>query len=607
MEKKSVNPSISFDIEDENSESLLGLNSILSFKPNVKINGKIISKQELLEMLDKSEGLNRFKGEWINIKFEHIKELLNILEDNKYSNQFSIKELISNQFIANSRLKVDNSNNVRTQSFLNYLKLILKNRQSDINLKLPKNIKANLRHYQLSGYEWLVKMQTTGFGVCLADDMGLGKTIQVLSYLEKMRLQGKKNALLVVPASLMSNWQNEINKFIPSLSYKILHNMTKDFDKNNLLDKNTFLYITTYSMVRKIEELGKLKWDIIVLDESQAIKNPNTKQTKAIKTLQSQLRIAMTGTPIENNLGDLWSLFDFINPGLLGSQTEFKKFVKGIKKDEANIIKLRKVINPFILRRLKTDKKIISDLPEKIVLKDYVELTKKQAQIYTKLVDEIKNKIEEAEGIKRKGIILSAITNLKQICNHPSQYLGIADYKSSDSAKFEYLKQICETVYTKRERMLIFTQYTELIPALDKHLKKIFEKEGLILTGTTPIKKRGEIVNKFNGENYVPYIILSLKAGGVGLNLTSANHVIHFDRWWNPAVENQATDRAYRIGQEKNVIVRKIICKGTIEEKIDQLIDSKIKLAESIISKSHDNYLTEMTNDEIMALIKLDY
>jgi non-specific serine/threonine protein kinase len=345
---------------------------------------------------------------------------------------------------------------------------------------------------------------------------------------------------------------------------------------------------------------------MLILDEAQAIKNPGTGQTKAVKQLKSAYKIAMTGTPVENRLSDLWSLFDFLNKGLLGSSKEFTNFTKRLKEDQQGYSRLKKVVGPFILRRLKTDKTVISDLPEKIEMKAFTALSKKQAALYAALVQELKTKLDTAEaGIERKGLILSSIIKFKQICNHPDQYLGQNFYAENESGKYARLKEICEIISEKRERVLVFTQFKEITQPLKEFLDSIFLNEGLVLHGETPVAKRRDIVERFQGNEYVPFLVLSIKAGGVGLNLTSANHVVHFDRWWNPAVENQATDRAFRIGQKKNVIVHKFITKGTIEEKIELMIEEKTKLAEEIIPDAQENWLTEIDNKKLIELFRL--
>lgn len=390
------------------------------------------------------------------------------------------------------------------------------------------------------------------------------------------------------------------------MPYQILHKSDLKGAETIEIRENRFLYITTYGMATRLEELKSRRWDYLILDEAQAIKNPGTKQTKAIKQIPSRMRIAMTGTPIENRLGDLWSLFDFLNQGLLGTAKEFTTFTKELSENTVGYAKLRKMIQPFLLRRLKTDKSIIADLPDKLEMNVYPALSKKQIGLYKQLIRQIKEKLEDSEGIERKGLILSSIMKFKQICNHPDQYLAREDYKPEQSGKFEQLREICETIRDKRERVLIFTQFREMTGPISEFLKELFMKEGFVLHGGTPVKKRSEMVAKFNGEDYIPYMVLSLKAGGVGLNLTAANHVIHFDRWWNPAVENQATDRAFRIGQKKNVMVHKFVTKGTIEEKINELIEEKQKLSRDILSAESEQWITEYNNEELMRIFELD-
>ncbi|MBR3457434.1 MAG: DEAD/DEAH box helicase, partial [Selenomonadaceae bacterium] len=366
-----------------------------------------------------------------------------------------------------------------------------------------------------------------------------------------------------------------------------------------------FLAITTYAMAAKMEALQEISWDVLVLDEAQAIKNPGTKQTKSIKKLKTRCRIAMTGTPIENDLSNLWSLFDFLNKGLLGSSTQFRKYANQLVEHPESYHKLRQMVAPFVLRRLKTDKSIIHDLPEKMEQVDYAALSKKQVVLYRKLVKEVEQKLAISDGMSRRGVILAAITKLKQICNHPDQFLGQSAYSMADSGKFELLRDICETIYEKRERVLVFTQYREITESLAEFLTGIFHRKGLVLHGGTRVKKRMELVEQFNGEEYCPFMVLSVKAAGTGLNLTAANHVIHFDRWWNPAVENQATDRAYRIGQEKDVMVHKLVSRGTIEERIDEIIEGKKKLAESVIGAG-EQWVTELSDKEVLELMRLE-
>ena len=482
-------------------------------------------------------------------------------------------------------------------------------------IKTTKTFKAKLRTYQQDGLKWLFYLHKLKFGACLADDMGLGKTVQVLAFLNALKTEEKKGGgttaacLLVIPASLLANWTNEIHSFYPSLScffaHPDLHKPGKipelSSEKLNALD----LVITTYALVQRYKWIQDYSWNYVILDEAQAIKNPGTKQTKAVKNLKADNRIVMTGTPIENRLSDLWSLFDFVNPGLLGNSKEFGSFTKGLANDPNGYAGLRKVVNPFILRRLKTDKSIISDLPDKVEMKTWAAMSKKQTVLYSEVLNGIKEILENSEGIQRKGLILSALMKFKQLCNHPAQYLGQELFEEKESGKFERLREICETIYEKREKVLVFTQFKEMTGPLSRFLATIFKREGLVLHGSIPVGKRKKLIEEFQGHEYVPFFVLSLKAGGVGLNLTAANHVIHFDRWWNPAVENQATDRAFRIGQKKNVMVHKFLTKGTIEEKIDKMLTQKSKLSNELVAATGENWITEMSNDDLFELFTL--
>jgi non-specific serine/threonine protein kinase len=446
--------------------------------------------------------------------------------------------------------------------------------------------------------------------MCLADDMGLGKTVQVLALLQSLKDKGEKGAsLLVIPASLIANWAGEIMKFAPALSFYTAHPAGNDEETVEAKSAEELdrldLVITTYGRVHKYEWLQAYSWKCVILDEAQAIKNPGTKQTRGVKKLRAVNRIAMTGTPVENRLSDLWSLFDFLNPGLLGTSEEFSRFAKNLFQDPEGYARLRKVISPYILRRLKTDKTVIADLPDKVEMKTYAQLTKKQAVLYQKLVQELRKAVETSEGIQRKGLILSSLLKFKQLCNHPDHYAGSGAFHEEESGKFGRLREICETICEKRERVLVFTQFREMTEPLANFLTGIFHRGGLVLHGGTAVGKRKDIVARFQGEDYVPFMVLSLKAGGVGLNLTAASHVIHFDRWWNPAVENQATDRAFRIGQKKNVVVHKFITKGTVEEKIDQMIEGKLKLSQDVIQSGSEAWITEMSNEELVKVFAL--
>ena len=598
--KKYSSVKINVNIGDT-KPSMFGFDSILSLQPSLIVNGRVLTKKEISELLKMEEGLAWLKGQWVEINHNKLQQLLEQME--QYDGTITLKEALTKTYMSNEEdIDVDMGIQISNGKWLRDILGKLKNPAKIKNKAQPKYLNATLRPYQKSGYNWLNQMNDLGFGACLADDMGLGKTLQVISFLEKMYEKNKEaHVLLIVPASLLGNWSKEIDRFAPKMTYYILHG------KNNILHEDTFITITTYGMALRNEFLQERIWDCLILDEAQAIKNPATKQTRAIKKIPSHMRIAMTGTPIENDLSNLWSLFDFLNKGLLGSASDFKEYTKKVQAYPEYMTKLKMLVSPFILRRLKTDKTIISDLPDKMEITEHVDLSKRQVVLYRKEVDKAEQAILDSTGLQRRGIVIALLTKLKQICNHPDQFIHDTNYNPKDSGKYAMLKELCETIYEKRERVLVFTQYKEMCEPLSQYLESIFHKKGYIIHGGIPAKKRTEIVEKFNDENtYVPYIVLSLKAAGTGLNLTAANHVIHFDRWWNPAVENQASDRAYRIGQTKEVFVHKLVSNGTIEEKIDKLIESKQELANSILASGQEKWITGLDTNELMDLLRLD-
>jgi len=595
----------------EKEPAKAGLSAIMSFSPLLTMDGEKLTKQELQDFLTMAEGLVQYKGKWIEINKKKLEEALQALERVQTISEaggVSLGEAMRMELGVMKELEAVSEEievQVSNGKWLRTVKEKMLNPAAIQEIKPEQTFCASLRTYQENGYQWLYTMWKMGFGACLADDMGLGKTVQMIAFLEYVRVHQGGCALLVLPASLLGNWQKEIDKFAPDLSYEILHSSFGKKAEDWQPGAQSFLTITTYGMAMRLEPLRTISWDLMILDEAQAIKNAGTKQSKRIKEIPSRMRIAMTGTPIENRLGDLWSLFDFLNQGLLGTPKEFTQMTKGLSQDISGYGRLRKMIGPFILRRVKTDKSIIADLPDKIEIKEYAALSKKQIGLYQSLVNEIGEKIEQLDGIERKGLVLASIMKFKQICNHPDQYLGQENFKANHSGKFEQLKEICETIREKRERVLVFTQFREMTEPLSELLEEVFQRTGFVLHGGTPVKKRNQMVEDFNGEEYIPYMVLSLKAGGVGLNLTAANHVVHFDRWWNPAVENQATDRAFRIGQTKNVIVHKFVTKGTIEEKIDSMIEEKQKLAGDLLADTGEKWITELDNKELMELFTL--
>ena len=613
-------------------KSILGLDSILSMEGYLEVDGEKLTKAEIKKLLGESEGLSFIKGKWVEVDHERLNALL--LEMEKYHGDVTMLEALRMGLKSEEASGEEDSleaDSIKNGEWITGLLRDLRSVSTKNEISLPKTFKATLRPYQNIGYAWLSKMAAYNLGACLADDMGLGKTVQVLAFLETLRAQNAgAKVLLVVPASLLGNWQNECKKFAPDIPLQVLHassgkktlgpadNSSSQAELNPSDGSqglvSPFLFITTYSMVSRLEELSQTEWDLVILDEAQAIKNPAAKQTKSIKALKTKNRIALTGTPIENDLTNLWSLYDFLNKGLLGSASEFKKFCSSLQENPAGYAKLKTMIMPFMLRRLKTDKAIISDLPEKMEITDYITLSKKQRAIYKKYTDDLAKLLEktkfEDDPMKRRGLVLSSLLKLKQICNHPDQYNGAETFLEADSGKFEYLRSICETIYEKRERVLIFTQFKEICKPLDDFLQGVFGVKGFVLHGGVGVAKRNKMVEEFQSENYIPYMVISVKAGGTGLNLTKANHVIHFDRWWNPAVENQATDRTFRIGQTKNVMVHKFVCQGTIEEKIDELIKSKTELAKSVIGTtagdSGEGWITEMSDSDLIKMFRLE-
>lgn len=616
--KKSAAITIQISI-GEKPPSMVGMDALLDFSPRLMIGDTELSVEEARRLLSESEGLAFLKNKWVAVDPEKLRQTLEAFaKAGELNPEEGITLLEAMRLTMNPQKLLGNAADIAGISHGEWLRTVfarLQRPETIPRVKTSRGFTARLRHYQQDGLNWLFSLHRMQLGACLADDMGLGKTVQILAFLDAIKTENKKGgkvpaSLLIIPASLLANWVGEIENFAPELSFFVAH---PDFHRPGpvpALSKEQLagldLVITTYGLAQRNEWIQKNTWNYLILDEAQAIKNPGTRQTRAVKKISARNRIVMTGTPVENRLSDLWSLFDFINPGLLGNTREFGDFTKKLAGNTNGYAGLRRVVSPFILRRLKTDKTIISDLPDKVEMKTWAAMSKKQAVLYAEAVAGIRQAIEQSEGIKRKGLILSALIKFKQLCNHPSQYLGLDYFDEKESGKFERLREICETIHEKRERVLVFTQFKEMTGPLFRFLATIFNREGLILHGSVPVGKRKELVETFQGRDYVPYFVLSLKAGGVGLNLTAASHVIHFDRWWNPAVENQATDRAFRIGQKKNVMVHKFLTQGTIEEKIDRMLAEKAKLSAEVVAASGENWLTEMSNEELFELFTLN-
>lgn len=577
--------------------STISLDEIMNFKVEVALGeNEKISAEEFRELAKDSNGLIKYKDKYILIDKEETEKLLLKLE--KAPNlKVNKMQLLHNALSG----KIDEYDFDYDEAFARVISDFTK--VEDITL--PKDLNGTLRAYQQIGYRWLYTNISKGFGCCIADDMGLGKTIQVISLILKLKEENKlkKPALVVCPTTLMGNWKRELNTFSPSLKVLTYHGFNREFSTD------CDVILTTYAILRiDLEKFQKTNWDILIIDEAQNIKNPSTSQTQAIKAIKADMKVAMTGTPVENRLSELWSIFDFINKGYLGSLVDFgKNYSIPIErfKELTRAQKLKKAISPFMLRRLKTDKTIISDLPEKIVLDDYCYLTKPQVALYERILKESMENIAKSDSkMNRRGAIFKLITNLKQVCNHPYHYLKYGDMSANASGKTQKLMDILRNIVDNNEKVLVFTQYKEMGTILENIIAQEFNQNPLFFHGSLNVKQREEIIKKFQEDLEDKIMILSLKAGGLGLNLTSASNVIHYDLWWNPAVEDQATDRTYRIGQDKNVMIHRFITLSTFEEKIDKIIKDKRELANAAVFEG-EKTITELSDDEIYEIFSL--
>ena len=597
-----IKPQISGTIKSKSASQVGGfmhLNDMLSFDWQIAVGEELLSWNEFEKLIRGMKGLVKIKDRFVLIEQDELEKLKKNLENPpKLTGADLLKTALAEEYKGS---KVGLSPEV--------VKL-LKNLTSPGSVKLPQNLNAKLRPYQLRGYEWMVKNTQLGFGSLIADDMGLGKTLQVITLLLKFKQEGafsKNKALIVVPTTLLTNWQKEINRFAPDLTFQIYHG-----NKRKLEIKATEvpvdLVITTYGTVRSDAEIfKKYNWYCVVIDEAQNIKNPDTEQTKAVKNLKSDIKIAMSGTPVENRLSEFWSILDFTNKGYLGNLSKFTtEYTKPIQLEHSHekLQTFKKITAPFLLRRLKTDKTIITDLPDKIENNYYTKLSKEQAALYESVVQQSLTDIEENEGIARKGLVLKLMTALKQVGNHPYQYLRKGKKTLEESGKAQQLIEILENIQDANEKVLIFTQYTAMGDLLVEFIKDRLGTDPLFLHGGIDRKKRDILVERFQKNRADSIFILSLKAGGTGLNLTQGNHVIHYDLWWNPAVENQATDRAFRIGQTKNVMVYRLINQGTMEEKIDEMIRLKRDLADMSITTG-ETWLGDLSNADLKNLVQL--
>jgi SNF2 family DNA or RNA helicase len=605
--------------------AFFGLDSILKYDWQLSLGENTLTEAEFAELARLKVPLVQIRGEWIELRSQDIEAAIEFFRKNT-DREMTLAEALRLGLNLPHQILPDVESTLPVLGFqaegrIKEMLSALSDPGSHMeSVQTPRNFRGILRPYQLRGVSWLMYLDRFGLGACLADDMGLGKTVELIAFLLREREDKKENnggsesedghnpTLLICPMSVAGNWQREIERFAPGLKVLMHHGLNRLSGQGFREEAEMAdVVITTYSLAQRDEEdLSTVSWGHVVLDEAQSIKNQSARQTLSIKRLKANQKIALTGTPVENRLSELWSIMDFLNPGYLGSFESFRKsFVLPIEKynSKSGSEILRSLIQPFILRRLKTDATVIKDLPDKMEMKVNSILTPEQATLYAAEVEEMLARIESSEGMERRGQILAALTKLKQICNHPALFLQDGSPLEGRSGKLARLEEMLEEVISEGDRALIFTQFAGMGAMLRHRLQEKLGVEALFLHGKTSRKQREEMIQRFQSGRS-PIFILSLKAGGFGLNLTAANHVFHFDRWWNPAVENQATDRAFRIGQKKNVFVHKFVCLGTLEERIDQMIEQKKALAESVIGTG-ESWLTELSNSALRDLLSL--
>ena len=596
----------------------LGLSEIVQFNWEMALGDEALTYAELEALAKLKAPLVRVRGQWVQLNADEIAAALDFWKKHPQG-ETTVRELV--QMSLGVGGTGDKAGGVRVSGvdasgWIADFLAQLNGNAAFTEQAVPTEFNGTLRPYQVRGYSWLAFLRQWGLGACLADDMGLGKTIQTLALIEKdwhaQPPKARRPVLLICPMSVVGNWQKEAARFTSDLPVLVHHGATRM--KSAAFKKAASQHavvLSSYALLHRDQALfDQVAWSGVILDEAQNIKNAATKQSRAARAIKSDYRIALTGTPVENNVGDLWSLMEFLNPGFLGAQAAFKRnyFVPiQVQGDQEATAQLKRITSPFILRRLKTDKTIISDLPDKLEMKVFCTLTKEQASLYEAVVKDLSATLDGGnEGIQRKGAVLAAMTKLKQVCNHPAQFLGDNSALPGRSGKLARLTEMLEEVMALDERALVFTQFSEMGELIRKHLQEAFGREVIFLHGGVAKKQRDRMVERFqDADAQSPRIfLLSLKAGGTGLNLTQANHVFHFDRWWNPAVENQATDRAFRIGQRRNVQVHKYLCAGTLEERIDEMIERKQSLAASIVGTG-EGWLTELSNDALKDLFAL--
>jgi SNF2 family DNA or RNA helicase len=587
----------------------LSLEALVEFDWKLALGGVKMSRAELSALARLKQPLVKLRGQWVEVDAAQIQAALDFLKRNP-SGRATVREVMRMALGVDGAAGPFEIGGVEARGWVSDLLARLEGRTPFAELPQPEALSGTLRPYQLRGYSWLEFLKRLGLGACLADDMGLGKTIQTLALIQRDRAEGERRpVLLVCPTSVVNNWHKEAARFTPELPVLVHHGIARNrgaaFQK---AAAEHAIVLSSYALLhRDHEALTRVDWAGVILDEAQNIKNAGTKQARAARSLAGGYRIALTGTPVENNVGDLWSLMEFLNPSFLGSESGFRKrfFIPiQVYADHGASGRLRRITSPFILRRLKTDKTIIDDLPDKQEMKVFCNLTKEQASLYEAVVKDAQAAIESAEGIERRGLVLSTMIKLKQVCNHPAQFLKDNSALDGRSGKLARIAEMLEETLQQNDRSLIFTQFTEMGDILQRHIRESFGIEVLYLHGGTPRKQRDRMVERFADPAGPRVFLLSLKAGGTGLNLTQASHVFHFDRWWNPAVENQATDRAFRIGQTKNVQVHKFVCAGTLEEKIDEMIERKKDVAGRVVGAG-EAWLGELSNAQLRDLFAL--
>jgi SNF2 family DNA or RNA helicase len=592
---------------------LLGLDAIVAYEWEISLGDTTLTEKEFKKLAELKAPLVQVRGQWVELKSAEIEKALAFLSRSHGQGELKLGEAVR------VSLGLDNSptglpiSAISAEGWIkDFLDAFSQDKLSLPEITPPSGFKGQLRPYQVSGVAWMAFLRQFGLGACLADDMGLGKTIELITFWlhlqEKSELKGP--SLLVCPMSVVNNWKKEIERFAPSLKVLVHHGPGRESGQTLIrAARRQDVVITTYTLAQKdAETLAQINWECLALDEAQNIKNPSAKQSQAVRRLGGRYRVALTGTPVENRLSELWSIMEFLNPGFLKSEQDFRTvFAIPIEKlhNAERTEKLKHLIQPFVLRRLKTDPTIISDLPAKIETKVFCNLSREQATLYEAVIQEMLEKIAHSEGIERKGLVLATLTKLKQICNHPALFVQDQSALANRSGKLTRLEEMLEEIWAEGDRALVFTQYAEMGRLLKRHWQEKYFKEVLFLHGGTPREERDAMVQRFQNDSHSPALfILSLKAGGMGLNLTAANHVFHFDRWWNPAVENQATDRAFRIGQKKNVQVHKFVCLGTMEERIDAMIEQKKELAQNIVGTG-ESWLTELSTADLKEVLSL--